>query len=225
MITPDNVKKGYLAGYPLEEYKSLREEILMIIKRGYEIYFSAIALSIGLLGCGIKIDKFTTSVIVILSPVFVLNLGFDLIREQVRTLRRNAAYIRIFHEGKDSDIFWETRLNKLRKDRTKESKAILKDITAADILSGFPTIIDVLSFVCVVLAIVKILYDSTKESIEEKAVAFSVTAIVVIIGVIIAFFRHRQCIELQGGGKIENEYAEEWTKQKQADETSRENEK
>lgn len=69
---------NYQVQMQAEEYRSLREEINMIIKRGYDIYFSSLALSIALLGYGITIyNSNSISVpIVVLIPVFLLHLGF-----------------------------------------------------------------------------------------------------------------------------------------------------
>lgn len=198
-------------GYCLEEYKSLREEILMILKRGYEIYFSTLALSIASIGYGIKIEDFTTSLVVILSPLLVLHFGFGLIREQVRTLRRNAAYIRIFHEGEKTQIFWETRLNELR-NRRKNKKRKMRDMTVVDLLKGFPTIIDIISILCFFIAYIKI-YNNGNIYFNQ-VILFIIVTVIFITWIFLAKRTHHQCKSLQGGGIIEQEYVEEWERQK-----------
>lgn len=196
-----------------EEYRSLRQEINMILKRGYDIYFSSIGLSVGLIGYGITIDSSITKIIIFLSPIFVLFLGFTLILEQVRTLRRNAMYIRVFHEGKHSGIFWESHLYDLRTRRKKMPKKLRKDITVADFLKGFPNIIDILCAICFTLASIQ--YFPLIRQLLSTKTFLGITAIVVGFAFTLWLIyscirRHKQCVLFQGGGKIEKEYLEEW---------------
>jgi hypothetical protein len=200
---------NYVQSFRIEEYKSLRQEILMILKRGYDIYFSTIALSIGLLGYGVNISDLTTSIIIILSPILVLYFGYNLILEQIKTLRRNASYIRIFYEGKKTGIHWETRLNHLREIRMREIN-IIKDITVVDILKGFPSIIDVLSVICFIVALVKVI--NIFNIYDWHLLQIIIIIIIFLFWLIFAIRRYEKSNSYKGGGKIEQEYASEWNK-------------
>ncbi len=212
-----------------EEYRSLREEINATLKRGFEIHFAALTISVGLLGYGVTVEEWLISTLIILSPILILHLGFLLILEQVRTVRRNAAYIRIFHEGPETGIFWETRLYKLRQEREQEEKdkktrTTKKDVTVADILKGFPTIVDIISAICLAIAWVKITMQ------VEKVVPLAqwpiewwigggilIVALPITLLVVLARSRHHKSTALQGGGTVEKEYANIWRNFQQED--------
>lgn len=211
-----NVSKNALdlnARMRVEEYRSLREEINAILQRGYYIYFSTLTLALGLVGYGISIDEILPSVFVILSPIPILHLGFLLILEQVRTVRRNASYIRAFHEGEETGIFWETRLHWLRKSREKKPKK--REVTVADILKEFPTVIDLMSALCLIIAWIRYFVPIIGVPLEQLSIYWWIgTAILVlfpvILTVILAHYRNRQSATLQGAGKVEDGYMQIW---------------
>ncbi len=188
-----------------EEYRSLRQEINMILKRGYDIYFSTFALSIALIGYGINLNPSITGIIILLSPIFILHFGFKSILEQVRTLRRNAAYIRVFHEGQASDIFWEKRLYKLRLKRKEQPKSLMEKITVVDMLKGFPTVIDVISGICLIIAgnpYIRLVLHHFDKSIVNKIVIIAMPIALICLVVYLCIRRHQQCVLFQGGVRL-----------------------
>jgi len=153
--------------YQLAEYQVLKEEILSTLKRGFNIYFSTLALTFGVINLGIVLKDLYGSV-VLLFPLFVLPSGYYLVLEQTKTIRRNAAYIHVFYENEVTGVFWETNLFKLREDKLREEERregerredkekfkIKISMVTCDILKKFPTIIDVLGWVCIGLSITK----------------------------------------------------------------------
>ncbi len=217
---PESDQQALRVRMRVEEYRSLREEINNILKRGYEIYFTTLTIAIGLLGYGVTVDELLISALMVFAPILVLHLGFLLILEQIRTVRRNAAYIRKFHEGEESGIFWETDLYRLRKDR-QTLAARRAHITVADILKGFPTIIDILSGICLVIVWIKGGVVLTGTPWQQQPPAFWIVILTLAVFVPVAFVvslaisRHQKSQALQGGGSIEEEYAEFWQKLKQ----------
>lgn len=212
----------------VEEYRSLREEINNILQRGYYIYFSTLTIALGLIGYGIHIDEVITSVCVILSPIPILHLGYLLILEQVRTVRRNASYIRAFHEGEETGIFWETRLCQLRTKREEEQKG-KREVTVADILKGFPTVIDIMSAFCFIVALIRYTLPVTKrlylpsplslisliELLNRLPSDWWISTVIValflaFITAALAWYRKHKSATLKGAGKVESDYMKIW---------------
>jgi hypothetical protein len=194
----------------LAEYVSLREEINKIIRRGYDVHYGAMVIALGMLTYGVA-NSGPTSVCLILSPVLILSAAFRIILEQVKTLRRNAAYLRVFYEGDPNGIFWETDLHALRRDRTRRRRrGDREDITVSDILKAFPNEYDWFVLICLIVALTRI-YTIWQLNVAEASAAAGVEAAACGFWLAYVFRRRRRaCRSLVGGGTVERRYAAEW---------------
>lgn len=88
------------------EYEALRRELEATGKRTYDSVFFSITASSAILGYGLTQDN----VFVLLTPLLILWGAFQIIRQSMRSQRRISAYLRVFHESKESGAVWESAL-------------------------------------------------------------------------------------------------------------------
>lgn len=100
----------------MEEYKSLRTEILQLLEREVRLVIFSFTATAAILGFAFTQQRPLRegAPLLFLIPLLVLTLVLLQLNDTARSLVRIAVYIRIFLELNDPALNWETKMNELR---------------------------------------------------------------------------------------------------------------
>lgn len=186
----------------VSEYEALRTELEATSKRTYETVFLAVTVSAGLIGYSLKGNH----VFVALSPLLLLYAAYVVLCQSLRSERRIVAYLRACHEGPDIGAMWETMLYERRISGKKDPSRIRPLAAQFQLLWLF-------GFASLAVSA----YLAASQYARQHTLDLG-RAILILVATIAWLVLYRAMCranrDLAGGGKVEQDYHEWFTRRR-----------
>jgi hypothetical protein len=125
----------------MEEYKSLRIEILQLLNRELRLIIFSFTATAAILGVSFtQAGSFQEGSLLFLVPLVILTLLLLQLNDIAHSVVRIASYIRIFLESNGPALNWETRMDKLRGAMRRDPYSLSGELgTLSRIIAGLLT--------------------------------------------------------------------------------------